>query len=767
MLKNNNPLTADLRRVESQTVGAISDLDGAIEAIANLSQTVNGLLQTRANTPAAPVGNLLFNGEEGHSVHTWFDLTPTPITPADKNCEDVFAYSNGTPANAKTFQSTDVNTTNETVTIADHGFVNGTVIDLLAEAGGTLPAPLAVLTTYFLIVVSPDELQFATTIGNAQTVPPVPINLTTTGTAAKTYTLQTLLLETDSRTSTTNNTLKTVAHTTFNPRYSKWDSTNGQIDITGTTSVDILMPSNFVDATTPLARVSLIAARANGYIEIPLECSFVGGIWDNTSGQRKFLTGDIGFDAVLVGTTDITERRFRAFYQSDRGFELLSDEITILNSPATLSDVNYIEMSWLQQSGQLQVSIYEHFDPSGVNEYRLVNQISSATSFIYEGDYLEVVSGYPVPTADVRTATFATQTADMSDLAINHIAPQWDTVNFPIGVPNNYNKGNTTNRQWVRLWMTVAANLYIPSGVLGDGSDTIIIPDGIVNSAAFSAGGYGTGGVGSSLYAGLSVDIYDLDDVLISSSFIINAVTSNTELVLSHGIGAGEYKMRLVAGGFHGIIIDKVNLGFQQNTSYVPNANDVRTLQPLAAPSSSSQGGVGTGGNGGGINPCIVRGTPVKMGDGKWMPVESGRPGQCWAAGQFTPNTLIKLRPGVDNVRRVRTSQGVEVVCTDTESFMVNNTDYKGTMLTHLRVGDAVFVEIDDRVIQDKIVEISPYLRKDQVFTPTLSDNRLFIAGELKLNWWQRFLNRIVLKRQVMGGIVLHNNKQYIEPDVT
>jgi hypothetical protein len=746
---NNRDLQGRLQALTEYVSGLSNSINGNGGILSTLqaqNQTIQGLLLTQANTPAVPTANLLWNGELSHSVFTW-NTTPPPTSPTNptetaQNAECQQFYSNNLPTASKTF--TAITVANQ-IPITDHGFTTGTTVDLTTT--GTLPTGLALATTYFVYVLNPNVIQLATTIALAEAgTPDVAI---TVATGSGTHTIQQLLLETNSLTSTTNNELKTSAHVNYNPRYSKWDSTSGQGDLTGTMTIDALMPMNNIDATTPLARVSLIAARRNSYIEIPEECLFGAGIWDNTSGQRCFLTGDIGFTAATVGTPGTTTRAFRILLTSDRGYSLLSDEVTIINAPADgfFSSTSNIQMSWKQQAGQLQVAIYEF--TSGV--YRLVANVSSATSYIYEGDYLQVVGGYPTATGTELTATYFTQTGDMSDLGVNGIVPFWDTVNFPIGVPDTYNKGNTTDRQWVRLWMTVAANLFIPSNVTTDGTTTITIPTGILNTAE-----YGTGG--TSLYVGLEVQVFDSLGAQISTE-TITSVTSDTAIVVTGTVASGTNRqLRIVGGGFHGILVDKIHLGYDLNTAFAPNANDVRALQPLAAPNGSSQGTTGAGGTGGGVDTCIAMDTPVKTIDGATS-VQFALPGQRWATVGLRPNLLRKLRLGMDYVRRVRTANGCEIICTDTEAFIRDRDDEKGTPLWHLRVGDSVLTEIDDRIEETTIVSISPFLGKMQVFTPVLSGSHLFLAGRLKLMWHQRLWNWLTRQKQITGYFVLHNRK--------
>lgn len=741
---------ADLRRVQIQDTAvarALQGSGGVFDQLQDLNANMRQMLVAQSTAQAVPTANLLYNGELGHSNFTWIEVTGTPS--GDKNAECSFWYSHNKPASSHTFIDSNVNTGADTITLSSHEFTTGCTVDFTLT-GGALPAPIVISTTYFVIYVDANTIKLATTVALAEAG--TAINITTQGTAAETFTIQQQLLSTTAYTSATNNELKTMAHSTFDPRYSKWDSSTGQGDLTGTTSIDALMPSNNVDATTTLARVSMIAARKNSFIEFATDTLMAAGIWDNTSGQRKFLEGSIDLKGSLLGATGTKQRRFKVLLTSDRGYQILSNEVILPATPANLSSSNYIGLSWGQQAGQLQVEIYEHYDPGGAgDEYRLVTQVSSATSFIYEGGYLVTVSGYPTPTGSNRNATYVTQTGDMENLVVNGSA--WDTINFPINVPSNYNKGLTTNRQWVRLWLTVAPNLFI-EGVTTNNTTSVTIPVGAVNSAAYASGGYGSGG--TSLYVGLVAQVYDEDDVLLSTT-TVTSVTSDTAIVLGASIATGtNRKVRIVAGGFHGVLIDKIHLGYQQNTSYAPNANDNRTLQPIAAPDGSSQGGVGGGGGGGGIGPgCVVGSTPIELINGEWQRIDQSWEGRAWAGPGLECNALLHLRQTKQKVRQVRTANGCEVVCTDTESFVTSMEDTKrGTFLYKLREGDEVLTKIDGRMEASKIVTIGPYLGEAMVYTPTLSSTRMFIAGRVNRPWWQR---------KTVGGFVLHNNKPPLE----
>lgn len=102
---------------------------------------------TTTNSTAVDVSHMM-----GYSIHaSWADSTP-----ADK-----------------TFVDGDVDVTANTVTKASHGYVTGIKVTLTST--GTLPAGLALLTPYWLIVVSSSIFKFASSYANAIAGTPVDI----------------------------------------------------------------------------------------------------------------------------------------------------------------------------------------------------------------------------------------------------------------------------------------------------------------------------------------------------------------------------------------------------------------------------------------------------------------------------------------------------------------------------------------------------------------------------------------------------------------
>ena len=92
----------------------------------------------------------------------------------------------------------------------------------------------------------------------------------------------------------------------------------------------------------------------------------------------------------------------------------------------------------------------------------------------------------------------------------------------------------------------------------------------------------------------------------------------------------------------------------------------------------------------------------------------------------------------------------------------MDRNDSNGTPLSRLRVGDSVLTEIDGKIESSKIIHISERLGKEFVFTPTLSNNRLFVGGEVFPTFWQK-IAKFFGRKQKQGGFVLHNLKDNFE----
>lgn len=84
----------------------------------------------------------------------------------------------------RTWSNTAVNTTTKAVTLANHGYATGTVGQLSGTA--TLPAGLSTLTDYYIIALTANTFQFASSYANA--IAGTFISFTTQGTGLQTFT---------------------------------------------------------------------------------------------------------------------------------------------------------------------------------------------------------------------------------------------------------------------------------------------------------------------------------------------------------------------------------------------------------------------------------------------------------------------------------------------------------------------------------------------------------------------------------------------------
>ncbi len=325
---------------------ALNGVGGVVSQLNQQNKSVQALLVTQAQTPPVPVANLIWNGDYSSSFWSWREITLPPTIP-DTDKEAAFWDSFNAPATSQIF--TAITNANQ-IPLPNHNFTTGTTSDLITT--GTLPTGLAISTTYYVYVLNANVVQLATTVALAEAgTPDVTIGV---GTGTGTHTLQPLLVNTDSYTNVHNNELKTFDHSTYDPRYCRWNVQTGEAELTGTMTVDTPLPSNMINSQTVLAWVSLIAARKNAYIEIPDACLMFAGIWDNTSGQRKFLTGAVGFTGALSGTAGTVVRKYKILITSDKGFSILSEEVTISNAPSDsqFSSSRNVTLSWRTQAGQ-------------------------------------------------------------------------------------------------------------------------------------------------------------------------------------------------------------------------------------------------------------------------------------------------------------------------------------------------------------------------------------------------------------------------------
>jgi len=84
-------------------------------------------------------------------------------------------------AASKTWTSANVDTGTDRITIASHGYTTGQSVRV--TTAGTLPSPLAINTTYYVIVVDDTTISLATSLSNALIAEEIPLTTTGSGTS--------------------------------------------------------------------------------------------------------------------------------------------------------------------------------------------------------------------------------------------------------------------------------------------------------------------------------------------------------------------------------------------------------------------------------------------------------------------------------------------------------------------------------------------------------------------------------------------------------
>lgn len=744
-------LKADIRKLELMMNEHGSGITKLGATVSGINSAVTALQQNVVRLPTSPVSNLLWNGELGHSVNSWHDAA---YVVADKARECAWFFSTYRPFSAVSF--TTITTNNQIPWPSTQPLPeNGTPIQL-RNTGGGLPtgggSPIAANTTYYTVVAGGTAIGLASTeaLGIAGTAD----KTWNAGTGTGTHRIEQFLDATDGRTSSTNKTLKASSHSTYSALFAAWDSARGEARLYGTRTIDTILPANLVDATLGNLYTSFILAKRNQYIDIPEACLMGVGVWDATSGQGDWLRGSIGFDAVATidGATTL-ERRYRMYVVTDRGYTMLSDEIVVANAPddGQYDLDNFVSLSWRPVPGYLRVELYVYTPSTGV--YRLLAETSSgASTYIDNGAVLDVVAGYPAADETERKAIFYSRTGELRDVDVD--GTPWLTFFAPIGIPDNYDKALTTGRQWLRIFQTVACDLVV-SGITTDGTADIVSTIAGVFEDEFDAE-----------FDNLAIFVYDENGVELADTNISNRIDTET-LTLDTTIAAGTNRsIRIIGGGFHGMLIDKIHAGYQRNVSFANNPLDVRILQPVAAPSGSSQGGPGGGDGGDGGVICVTDDTPIQLstGDETYSSIDAGyiERGYNVEGEMLEPNVVESAIRGFSRTRVVRTKNGFEKECTSSHRFRMTKWDQRGTSLSLLKVGDPVYTNLSGRDELSPLVYIGPLSKERKaVTTPRLGGpGHYYRAGRWKPNWWQRLLIRLKLMKPKTGGIYAHNRKR-------
>lgn len=560
-----------------------------------------------------------------------------------------------------------------------------------------------------------------------------------------------VLSATDARTSSTNKTLKEGSHSTYDANYADWGRTQGIARLQSTTSLDTPYPNNHAVQPGRTKYIDLIIALRNGTIVSPPGNHLYAGIWDSTTTQRDWVKAATDFTLTgdVVGSpSGTTERRYKVFLYTDRGYTLISNEVTLVGAPdnASFSSSVFVELGWDFVPGILSADVYRYDVVAAT--YRLLTRITSGTtSFGDNNSYRpETISGYPSATDTKPKAYVATRDGELDSVAVDGVDAAWDGAFLNIPVPSGYDQGNTTDPLWLRLGLTIALDRRMTDAVVNNGS---------TNVASATA-------VFTSLDTGRSATLTDGVNTHSITLTYVNAGNATMSAAWPYA-NAANVTLYITGGGDHGLLVDLVHSSYIPRAVYSPNSEDIdpNKLQPAARPNGSSQGGVGPGGGGSGEGDgglrCVALETPIAVLDGnrakakRFLDIE---PGDHLFSCNLPPNRVLKaLRDYAERLWLLQTENGCELLCSPSHRVICGSSDERGRAVHHLREGDTVLTLVGGRVESSRVSDVRELDYGGGVGTFTLSPGHIYVAGKRRVPWYAPW-------RSGVAGVLSHNVKR-------
>lgn len=588
----------------------------------------------------------------------------------------------------------------------------------------------------------------------------------------------------DARTSSVNKTLKAFGtygghqHSHYDAAYSDWDRDTGEARFQGTTTLDAAFPNNrCVVANRAVEYLGALIARRNSTIVIPFDCHLFCGLWDNTNSAPRpdWITGTaFALDGEVRGAPAApTERRYKVYAFTDRGYTYLSTEKTFAAAPG---DTDFpgvdVFLTWKPIPGILEYWVYRHDITAG--KYRLLKKIGSGNPNY--GDNGSVLAGhdneggYPAATNTSPIAYVATREHELDNVAADG-AP-WTSLRLAPAIPRDYDAGTTTGEQVLRLGLTKPLDRMMTDAGSGAGTPNIQSATG-----AFSANDTGRIATlldanGNILHGPEAITFTDATHV----AFATNVATTNAGAVLY-----------IVAGGDHGLLIDAIHISYVDGAAFAAYPDDLNRLQnggqnPIAAPNHSSQGGSGGSGGGDPIDPggsvvgCIALDCPVNVWVGNaleswaWRAIKIGE--YLFSGDLKATRVLAKPLSRTENLHllRVRASWlfDIEVPCSAQQPVITGRLDEHGRAVAYLASGDDVLISLNGHVKRVKVRQIIETKQSAMVGIFTLASSHVFSAGRLR---YRSPLHRLVAWilslagwRAPVVGVLLHNRKNEDPP---
>lgn len=579
-----------------------------------------------------------------------------------------------------------------------------------------------------------------------------------------TPTLGQILDFTTALTNSTNKTLKWYGsdggvHSTYDANYCDWDRSTGEARLHALKTLDAPLPNNRLAAPNRAVEYfGSVAAFRNNTIVAPDDCNIFAGIWDNTTGDwLRGLAFTITTTSVRGTSGSTTERRYKVRAFTDRGYQYLSAEATVVNAPSDAGFANAdVFLSWPSIPGILRYEVHRFDVVAGV--YKLLIEDLVTTNYVDNGAFVTTEAGYPSATDTIPRAYVATRNGDLANLPVD--GDPWAALYLNIPIPSDYDLSLTTAEQVLRLGLTKSLDRRMTDAVVVSGNTNLDSA-----TAAFT-----------SLDTGRSVVVTDPSGNSLSTTITYvdsDSVTLGSPWPYGNASGVTLY---ITGGGDHGILIDAAHMSYVPNAAFAPYPEDFnRTLNPVAAPNHSSQGGPGGPGGGGPIDTdpgsggigCVALDCPIGVLVGNqiqnwtWKAI---RIGDWLFSGSLQPNYVkAKYRTVTDNLYVLRVKGNwlfdIELSCSPKHPVVTSRLDGIGRAVEGLQVGDEVMVSIGGYVMPRKVKKIIPTGRTEDVGTFNLNPSHIYCAGRVRHRSVVHKLLAIFIQHNPVVGVLSHNVK--------
>ncbi len=706
----------------SQEGVELSDLQNSVS---QLRQDLDSIITNPATVVVPPSVNQLRNGSYSHSWASWYNTGLTNNT--NLECfpwfsQPVAASQPMQAGNAYdgnivlTYNAANVNTGTDIIDVVapPHWMITGTPIRF--TTAGTLPSPIVINTTYYVIVVTTTSIRVATSLANA--IAGTYLDLTTQGTGNSTLNWS--------------YALKESLNTTYASMFGDWDWVTGTARLNGNTDVSSYFSTTTVDPSYSYF-AGITCVKANQYITCDSDVRIATGLYAESTAKAGWdwvygaftPTAEV-FDGTVPGTTS---RDYVVHAITDRGFTVQSPPITVATAPdtANFNSGGRVVISWPQVLNY-GITSYDIYRNTGGTYLKLVSIVTGQLTYI-DNNVGTSAAGYPAADFDELVAFTATQQGTIQALSYSGdpLVNQWGTIPFAIRVPYNYDKGDTvlTSKYWIRFYLTGLSaggrlDLEMTDGVMNNGS-------GVLTSAAGQFSNSDPDMAGE----GLTVDVTDGTNTLTTT---ITTYTSATEVILDDVwpyASATDLTIYIYGGApSHPLLMDLTFLDFRAGTGFAPNNEDISPSRgiPPVTPNGSTQGGSGSGGGGsdGGVR-CISFDENVLTDKG----IVIGRDlknGMMLPNGYGGVNQIHEVKYGLADIWLFETENGVQLQCTLTKQIFTSKKKKK--LASKLNVGDSIVTCVDGVVADSPITLKRKIKTRVPVVQIGLKPDEHFLAGQ-------------------------------------